>query len=90
MILSGTLPWEVGLDDHPGVLSGVPVFYGRSDDDPVIPADLITRTRTWPREESGAAVVEPAYHGFGHGISAQELRDFSGFLSEALSLAPNP
>jgi phospholipase/carboxylesterase len=86
VLLSGTLPWDVGLDDAPGVLAGVPVFYGRSDDDPVIPLDLITRTRDWLRGPSGATLTEPAYTGFGHSISTGELRDISHFLARSLDL----
>lgn len=86
VLLSGTLPWDTGLDDSADVLAGLPVFYGRSTDDPVIPADLIARTQLWLREKSGAALTEPTYHGFGHGISAEEVNDIRVFLGAALGL----
>jgi len=84
VLLSGTLPWDVGLDDGDGVLSGIPVFYGRSADDPVIPADLINRTLQWLRGPSGASLTEPSYQGFGHSISEAELADIAAFLGVTL------
>ncbi|MFF2407852.1 alpha/beta hydrolase [Streptomyces sp. NPDC058092] len=87
VLLSGTLPWDAGLPEEPGRLAGVPVFWGRDDADPVIPADLVARTGEWLREKSGARLAERCYPGLGHGIALPELADASDFLQGAWSAA---
>ncbi|MFD7732933.1 alpha/beta hydrolase [Kitasatospora phosalacinea] len=87
VLLSGTLPWDADLPEEAGRLSGLPVFWGRDTEDRVIPADLVARTGTWLREESGAALTERTYPGAGHGVSAQELADVRDFLADALASA---
>ncbi|WP_107100373.1 alpha/beta hydrolase [Streptomyces prasinopilosus] len=83
VLLSGTLPWDAGLPEERGRLAGVPVFWGRDVADRVIPADLVARTGTWLREDSGARLEERRYPGQGHGISLPELADASAFLRRA-------
>ncbi|MEV0691356.1 phospholipase [Streptomyces sp. NPDC050388] len=83
VLLSGTLPWDAGLPEEQGRLTGVPVFWGRDTADQVIPADLVTRTGAWLREESGARLEERRYPGQGHGITLPELADASAFLRRA-------
>ncbi|MEU6525459.1 phospholipase [Streptomyces sp. NPDC046924] len=83
VLLSGTLPWDAGLPEEQGRLTGMPVFWGRDTADRVIPADLVTRTGTWLREESGAHLEERRYPGLGHAIALPELTDASAFLRRA-------
>ncbi|WOP19824.1 alpha/beta hydrolase [Raineyella sp. LH-20] len=80
VLLSGTLPWDAGLDAPEGLLSGMPIFWGNDPADPVIPADLMSRSHRWLVEDSGAALEDRSYPGMGHGISAEEARDISTFL----------
>jgi phospholipase/carboxylesterase len=81
VLLSGTLPWDAALPEEPGRLGGLPVFWGRDTEDQVIPADLVARTGTWLREQSGAVLREHTYPGLGHGINAQEVADIRDFLT---------
>lgn len=81
VLLSGTLPWDAGLEAPEGLLSGMPVFWGNDPADPVIPAELMARSRRWLVEESGADLAEHTYRGMGHGISAEEGRDIAAFLT---------
>lgn len=81
VLLSGTLPWDAGLEAPEGLLSGMAVFWGNDPADPVIPADLMARSRAWLVEESGAALEEHAYAGMGHGIGGQEAADIAAFLA---------
>ncbi|MGZ4610027.1 MAG: alpha/beta hydrolase [Actinomycetes bacterium] len=84
VLLAGTLPWDADIPAEPGRLDGVPVFYGRGAQDRVIPADLIERTVTWLRDQSGAALTERLYPGLGHTTSDQELSDVREFLATSL------
>jgi phospholipase/carboxylesterase len=81
VLLSGTLPWDAGLDASEGRLDGMPVFWAFDPADLVIPRDLVDRSETWLRDGSGAELVERSYPGMGHAISAQELADVSDFVS---------
>ncbi|QGF23566.1 alpha/beta hydrolase [Raineyella fluvialis] len=82
VLLSGTLPWDAGLEATEDLLSGMPVFWGNDPADPVIPADLMGRSHRWLAEESGAALAAHAYPGMGHGISMDEARDIQAFLEQ--------
>jgi phospholipase/carboxylesterase len=82
VLLAGTLPWDAGLPEEPRRLADVPVFYGRGALDVVIPLDLIERTLTWLRTESGALLTEREYPTLDHTISRQELSDVHDFLTE--------
>ncbi|MDQ1620183.1 MAG: phospholipase/carboxylesterase [Actinomycetota bacterium] len=84
VLLAGTLPWEAGFPTEPGRLDGVRILYGRGELDQVIPADLIERTVSWLRDESGADLTERLYPGVGHGITAEELADVRAFLASVL------
>ncbi|MFD5030816.1 alpha/beta hydrolase [Streptomyces sp. NPDC058405] len=83
VLLSGTLPWDAGLPEEPGRLTGVRVLWGRDAADTVIPADLVTRTGAWLREQSGAELAERTYPALGHAIGAGELDDIRVFLTGA-------
>ena len=80
VLLSGTLPWDAGLDSPEGLLSGMPIFWSIDPDDPVIPAELVVRSRAWLVEESGADLTERLYPGVGHEISQEEAQDIAAFL----------
>lgn len=80
VLLSGTLPWEVGLDSSPSRFAGLPVFWSIDPDDAVIPAELAVRSHDWLVQQSGARLTERIYPGLGHAIAAEELRDIAAFL----------
>lgn len=80
VLLSGTLPWDAELPEGSGRLAGMPIFWGRDVEDSVIPADLVERTGTWLRDQSGARLQERLYPSLGHGISLTELADTATFL----------
>ena len=81
VLLSGTLPWDAELDLSDGRLAGARVFYGYDVADGVIPDELIQRTVTWLRDESGADFAEHTYPGLGHGIALEELEDIKTFIA---------
>lgn len=59
--------------------AGVPVFYGRGDVDPIIPADAVERTSQWLATHAPDAELT-VYPGLAHGISQEELVDVNAFL----------
>jgi len=79
ILLSGALPFESGLPVVDDRLHGVPVFYGHGSFDRVIPADLVARTQTYLRENSGARLTPNAYP-IAHEIGAAEMRDIAVWL----------
>lgn len=56
----------------------IPVFYGRDPRDPVIPAEKVSFTCHWLREN--ADVQEELYDGIFHGINLEEIQDVKAFL----------
>lgn len=75
--LDGVLPGDTELASvRP------PVFLGRGDADQVIAADAVIRTDAWL--PGHATLTRRTYGGLGHGISAEELADVSGFLDGAV------
>ena len=65
-------------------LPGVPVVSAQGEQDTVIPRELLDRTRDYLLGESGAPTTarrDPV----GHGIAAEALATFSGWLTERLS-----
>jgi len=55
-----------------------PLFWGRDQADPVIPADSIEFTNAWLRENT--TLTKVLYTGIWHGINAQEMGHVSEFL----------
>lgn len=55
-----------------------PVFWGHGDQDRVIPAPLVTSSRTWLSHH--ATLTECRYPGMGHNVSTAELDDLRAFL----------
>lgn len=56
------------------------VFWGRGTADPVIPAAAVDRTAEWLPTHADATIR--IYEDLGHGISREELTDFSQYLSQ--------
>ena len=56
-ILLGTLPFEAGVPVEADRLDDTPVFLAHGDRDTVIPRELLDRTWTYLRDESGANVT---------------------------------
>ncbi|MFE9692202.1 alpha/beta hydrolase [Micromonospora sp. NPDC005806] len=82
-ILYGTLPFDAGVPTTPGRLTGMPVFVAQGEHDTVIPRELLDRTWTYLRGESGASTVarrDPV----GHGIAAPALTALADWLRERL------
>ncbi len=61
----------------------LPVFWGRGDRDPVIPAPLVTATGWWLRTNTD--LTERVYPGLGHNVTDGELDDLHAFLTRQLS-----
>ncbi len=61
----------------------LPVFWGRGDRDPIIPAPLVTATGWWLR--TNTALTERVYPGLGHHVNDAELNDLHAFLSRRLA-----
>ena len=78
--LSGRFPHECAPEDSS--LSGLRVFMGHGEADPVIPIDLARRARA--RLEQGECVLEYEEYAHGHGISPQEAMDVSAWLASTL------
>ncbi len=57
----------------------LPVFWGRDQADPVIPAEAVEYTATWLRTHSKLTKI--LYTGIWHGINAQEMAHVKEFLS---------
>jgi phospholipase/carboxylesterase len=81
IFLSGVLPFDTGVPADPGRLRGVPIFYGHGLLDDVIPPALVTRTRAYLCERSGADVTIREY-AHGHSISKPQLTDIAEWLSQ--------
>ena len=93
-VLYGTLPFDAGVPTTPGRLAGVPVVVAQGEQDTVIPRELLDRTWTYVREESGATATARRDPG-GHGITAAAIDTVHGWLSgcvrtSAPGAAPQP
>jgi len=82
VVLSGfVIPTPTTGDD---VLSRTrpPVFWGRGDHDPIIPAFLIPLTTSWLQAHT--SLTMRVYPGLGHYVAPAELADLSVFLSQQI------
>ena len=72
----------VGEDPDDAALAQVrprlPVFYGRDQQDPVIPEPMVAETLGWLREH--AEVTKVLYAGMGHSVCPQEIGHVGEFL----------
>jgi phospholipase/carboxylesterase len=83
-VLSGTLPFDAGVPVTPGRLNGLPVVVAQGEHDTVIPPELLDRTWSYLREESGADVTarrDPV----GHSIAGPALQTVAGWLGSYAS-----
>ena len=84
-ILYGTLPFDAGVPVSPGRLAAVPVFVAQGEQDSVIPRELLDRTWTYLREESGAMVIARRRPG-GHGMSPEAITELARWIEHSLAL----
>ena len=56
----------------------LPVFFGRDQEDPVIPQEMVNYTYDWIRKYTDG--IKVLYAGAGHGVSAMEIRHVGEFL----------
>ena len=83
-ILYGTLPFDAGVPTTTARLTGVPVVVAQGDHDNVIPRELLDRTWTYLRGESGADTTarrDPV----GHGLAAPALQTLTDWLDDHLT-----
>jgi phospholipase/carboxylesterase len=73
----GVVPFP-GRGDAALTARRLPVFWGRRDRDPVIPAALIESTRWWLRRHTD--LTERVYPGLSHNVSTAELADLAAFV----------
>ena len=85
-VLHGTLPFDAGLSVEPGLLEGAHTFVAQGDGDHVIPRELLDRTWSYLREESGATTRSHRDAG-GHGLGAEAVGALADWVSERLDLA---
>jgi phospholipase/carboxylesterase len=82
VLLSGTLPWDNdAIVPTPGRLAGKPVFHAHGRHDDVIPAEMVARTDTYLRTESGALVRSLRYD-MPHAVVDREIADIATWLAE--------
>ena len=73
----GVVPFP-GRGDGQLTARRLPVFWGRGDRDPIIPAVLVESTRWWLRRHTN--LTERVYPGLSHNVSAAELADLADFV----------
>jgi phospholipase/carboxylesterase len=76
--LSGGVVPLPGRGDAELTARRLPVFWGRGDRDPLIPALLVESTRWWLRRHTD--LTERVYPGLSHNVSPAELADLAAFI----------
>ena len=87
-ILYGTVPFDAGVPTTSDRLAGTHVFVAQGDADDVIPRELLDRTWTYLREESGGDVTshrDPS----GHVLSERAIEALSDWLEGVIDAARN-
>lgn len=79
VLLSGSIPFDAGVDTSAQRLANVPIFHGHGTLDDVIPAQLVSQTSSYLRDRSGADLTQRQYQ-HGHAISPRELADIAAWL----------
>jgi phospholipase/carboxylesterase len=79
VLLSGVVAFDAGVDTSPDRLHRLPVFYGFSSNDPVVPRELALRSARYLREKSGATLTEREY-AHGHAIGDREVADIRAWF----------
>lgn len=87
VLVSGTLPWEAGLDASAGRLAGLPIFWSIDPQDEMIPRELAERSHAYLIGDSGAEVREKTYPGIGHAMNDTQLHDIVAFLTNVRDVA---
>jgi phospholipase/carboxylesterase len=82
-MIGGSLPFDAGLPESPGRLSGTRVFVSLGEQDTVIPPDLLARTWSYLVDESGAEVTTWRDPG-GHEITPETQKQVSSWLAQVL------
>ena len=75
----GVVPFP-GRGDAELAARRLPVFWGRGDQDRVIPPLLVESTRWWLRGHTD--LTERVYPGLSHNVSAAELADLAAFVAK--------
>lgn len=88
-VLYGTLPFDAGVPTTPDRLDGRQVLVIHGDQDTVIPAELLERTWSYLRDESGAEVTAVRDPG-GHGLSPAALDEVDRWLTSTLTGKQGP
>ncbi len=73
---------EEFFDDHKLAAVQVPLFWGRDQEDPVIPPENIEYTLNWARDH--VKLTKVLYAGAGHGVVPQEVSHVGEFLQYIL------
>lgn len=79
VVLSGFVAAEEEAGDALLLDRRIPVFWGRGDADPVIPADAVARTASWLLAHTDSTIR--FYPGLGHGVAEEEIADIRAFLA---------
>lgn len=82
-ILYGTLPFDAGVPVTPDRLAAKPVLVAQGEQDTVIPRELLDRTWSYVRGESGAVARARRYPG-GHSITAEALTDLGTWITDVV------
>ncbi|GAA3279083.1 alpha/beta hydrolase [Nesterenkonia halobia] len=67
------------VDDEALAAAQVPFFWGRDQEDPIIPAAAVDHTHRWATEHANLTKV--LYAGAGHGVVPQEISHVGEFLT---------
>lgn len=67
------------FDDEALAAQQVPFFWGRDQEDPVIPAECVDYTHGWANRT--VKLTKVLYAGAGHGVVPQEIRHIGEFLT---------
>ena len=85
-VLYGTLPFDAGVPVTADRLAGVSVFVAHGDTDTVIPRELLDRTWTYLRDESGARVHARRDPG-GHVLTGETAAELADWLAGLVAVS---
>ena len=84
-MICGTLPWDAGVPIEAGALAGLDAFCAVAEQDEVMPAELMDRTRAYFEQDTGARRVTLHRDPGGHEISEATARLLATWLEVGLS-----
>jgi phospholipase/carboxylesterase len=70
------------FDDEALAAASVPFFWGRDQNDPIIPAEHVEYTHGWARKN--VKLTKVLYDGAGHGVVPQEISHVGEFLTHTV------